>query len=94
MKRESGLWNATTGAGSLPQPLLLRLTRLAADPSAIGKHYVPEDDGVIAMSRLVKTKEQYSIYFRTPEEAGEYPFICTFPGHWMIMRGILEIVEE
>lgn len=67
---------------------------LAADPSAIGKHYVPEDDGVIAMSRLVKTKEQYSIYFNTPEEAGEYPFICTFPGHWMIMRGILEIVEE
>ena len=67
---------------------------LAADPSAIGKHYVPEDKGVIAMSRLVKTKEQYSIYFNTPKEAGEYPFICTFPGHWMIMRGILEIVEE
>jgi len=67
---------------------------LAADPSAVGKHYVPEDKGVIAMSRLVKTKEQYSIYFNTPKEAGEYPFICTFPGHWMIMRGILEIVEE
>lgn len=67
---------------------------LAADPSAVGKHYVPEDDGVIAMSRLVQPREQYSIYFNTPEEAGEYPFICTFPGHWMIMRGILEIVEE
>jgi len=67
---------------------------LASDPSAVGKHYVPEDDGVIAMSRLVNPREQYSIYFNTPEKAGEYPFICTFPGHWMIMRGILEIVEE
>jgi azurin len=67
---------------------------LAADPSAVGKHYVPEDVGVIAMSRLVNPREQYSIYFNTPEEPGEYPFICTFPGHWMIMRGILEIVED
>ena len=68
--------------------------KLAADPSAVEKHYVPQDQGVIAMSRLVNPKEQYSIYFKTPEKAGEYPFICTFPGHWMIMRGILEIVKE
>ena len=67
---------------------------LAADPSAVGKHYVPDDKGVIAMSRLVQPTEQYAIYFNTPKEAGEYPFICTFPGHWMIMRGILEIVED
>jgi len=67
---------------------------LAADPSAVGMHYVPDDKGVIAMSRLVQPTEQYAIYFNTPEEPGEYPFICTFPGHWMIMRGILEIVEE
>jgi len=67
---------------------------LVSDPSAVGKHYVPEDDGVLAMSRLVQPSEQYAIYFNTPKKAGEYPFICTFPGHWMIMRGILEIVED
>ena len=67
---------------------------LASDPSAVGNHYVPEDEGVLAMSRLVQPSELYSIYFNTPKKVGEYPFICTFPGHWMIMRGILEIVEE
>ena len=67
---------------------------LAADPSGVGMHYVPDDKGVIAMSRLLQPTESYAIYFNTPEEPGEYTFICTFPGHWMIMRGILEIVEE
>jgi len=67
--------------------------KLAADPIAINIHYVPEMEGIIAMSPLVYPGEQYAIYFDSPDEPGEYPFVCTFPGHWMIMRGILEVVE-
>ena len=29
--------------------------------------------------------------FRAPDEAGEYPFICSFPGHWRVMTGILTV---
>ena len=24
-------------------------------------------------------------------EPGDYPFICTFPGHWVTMRGVLKV---
>jgi azurin len=67
--------------------------KLAMDPSATARHYVPDDPGVIAMSSLIHPGEQYAIYFNTPKQPGEYPFLCTFPGHWVIMRGVLEVVE-
>jgi azurin len=24
-------------------------------------------------------------------QAGDYPFVCTFPGHWRIMNGVLTV---
>ena len=27
------------------------------------------------------------VVFRAPEEPGRYPYLCTFPGHWMVMNG-------
>ena len=33
-----------------------------------------------------------TIWFRVPGEPGRYPFLCTFPGHWMAMQG--ELVVE
>jgi azurin len=26
-------------------------------------------------------------------QAGEYPYVCTFPGHWRIMNGVLQVVQ-
>lgn len=66
--------------------------KMAANPKAVARHYVPEDRGVIAMSPLIHPGEQYAIYFNTPKQPGEYPFLCTFPGHWVITRGVLEVV--
>ena len=75
-------------------PIVEASMKLAADPEAIGIHYVPEMEGVIAMSPLIYPGETYAMYFDSPSEPGEYPFLCTFPGHWMIMRGVLEVVAD
>ncbi|NOZ40612.1 MAG: c-type cytochrome, partial [Planctomycetes bacterium] len=37
---------------------------------------------------------QYTIYFDSPKEKGAYPFACSFPGHWQVMRGTLHVLEE
>ncbi|MDZ7935461.1 MAG: hypothetical protein U5M51_10985 [Emticicia sp.] len=26
--------------------------------------------------------------FTAPTQTGDYPFVCTFPGHWSIMNGV------
>ncbi|MEO2046644.1 MAG: DUF6797 domain-containing protein [Pirellulales bacterium] len=67
--------------------------RLASDPRAIAKHYVPEDPGVIAFSPILWPNEQYTIYFDSPKEKGAYPFACSFPGHWRVMRGVLHVAD-
>jgi azurin len=30
--------------------------------------------------------------FTAPTTKGKYPYICTFPGHWLVMKG--EMVVE
>lgn len=67
---------------------------LASDPRAIAKHYVPEDPGVISFSPILSPNQQYTIYFDSPQEKGVYPFACSFPGHWNVMRGTLFVADE
>lgn len=67
--------------------------RLIADPEAVARHYVPALDEVLVHTDIVPPGGQFVISFRAPEEPGRYPYLCTFPGHWMVMNGVL-IVEK
>lgn len=66
-------------------------TEMLADPDAFAKHYVPEMDEVIWHSHLMEHSAWTHVKFNfdAPEEPGIYPYTCTFPGHWMIMKGQL-----
>ncbi len=51
-------------------------------------------DLVITETGMVAPDESVTITFATPEEAGEYEYICTFPAHFnMGMRGTLYVME-
>lgn len=54
--------------------------------------YIPEDDAIIAHTPMSKPGETVEVTFTAPSEPGEYTYICTFPGHYMTMRGTM-IVE-
>lgn len=68
--------------------------KMAATPEGVAKHYVMDHDGVIAFSPILQSGGQYTIYFDAPEEPGEYPYVCTYPGHWQVTRGVLDVVVE
>ncbi len=63
--------------------------RLVNDPDAFLRHYVPDSQDVICYTDIVEPKGEGAIYFRVPNEPGRYPYLCTFPGHWMVMNGEL-----
>lgn len=65
---------------------------MITERNAAEKHYVPSLPEVIASTPLVNPGETYRLRFMAPTIPGKYPFICTFPGHWRIMNGIM-IVE-
>jgi putative heme-binding domain-containing protein len=66
--------------------------KLIAEPDAASRHYMPKSDDLIAYCDVVDPNGQFSIYLRAPLQKGKYPYLCTFPGHWMIMNGVM-IVE-
>lgn len=82
---------------ALVQPGTLRRVgemsnRLVADPEAAARHYIPHTSDVLYYTDVVPPRDEFTIYVRAPEEPGRYPYLCTFPGHWMVMNGEL-IVE-
>jgi len=64
---------------------------LALQPNAIKQGFIPKSKDVLATTRLLELGQEQTIEF-TPKEPGTYPFLCTFPGHWRVMRG--EIVVQ
>ena len=53
--------------------------------------YIPNSEEIIAHTNLVPPEEVESIYFMAPEKPGRYQYVCTFPGHHVIMRGVLVV---
>jgi putative heme-binding domain-containing protein len=66
--------------------------KLIADPEAAAHHYIPESDNVLVYTDVVDPYSTFTIYFHAPATPGRYPYLCTFPGHWMVMNGTM-IVE-
>ncbi|MEN1728517.1 MAG: plastocyanin/azurin family copper-binding protein [Pseudomonadota bacterium] len=53
--------------------------------------YLPESmrDGLVAFTRMIGGGDSDTIRFTAPSEPGEYPFLCTFPGHSGLMNGVM-----
>ena len=63
------------------------VNKIIAEPDAASRHYIPRTDDVIVYTDVVGPQDQFSIRFRAPRTPGRYPYLCTFPGHWMVMNG-------
>jgi putative heme-binding domain-containing protein len=68
--------------------------RMAADPDAWDRGYVPDVPEVIVATALLQPGESETLRFRAPEAPGDYPYVCTFPGHWVRMNGVLHVVAD
>lgn len=56
--------------------------------------YIPEDDEskelIVAHTKLLGGGESDTVTFTAPAP-GDYPFLCTFPGHFAIMQGVMTV---
>lgn len=69
----------------------LAADKMAALADAYDRHFVPDIPEVLYATPLVNAGEVFQLDFVAPSEPGEYPYVCTFPGHWRIMRGVLVV---
>ena len=63
-----------------------------AAAGAADNGYIPADmtDWVIANSEILGPGEEVTLTFTAPE-AGTYEFVCSFPGHFGTMRGVMTV---
>lgn len=93
-----------TNAGSLPKEamahnwILLKpgsdyMAFSAAAATAKDKNYIPDNlkDEIIAKIDLLGPHQTGEVTFKAPDQAGEYPFLCSFPGHAALMHGTLTV---
>lgn len=81
------------------KPKTAELIGAAADKmitarDAAERNYVPSVPQIIAASPLVSPDQTFRLRFKVPLQTGDYPYLCTFPGHWRLMRGIMKVVKE
>jgi azurin len=65
---------------------------LATDPGAADQQYVPDTPTVLYATALVDPRASTTLTFTAPAEPGDYPYLCTFPGHWRTMQGVMKVV--
>ncbi len=61
---------------------------LQAGPDA---EYIPDDSAIIAHTPLSQPGETVRVTFTAPSEPGQYRYICTFPGHYVLMQGTMTV---
>jgi azurin len=68
---------------------------MLADPQGMAKSYIPEaaKPDLLANTKLVQPNQTETIEFTAPAEAGDYPYLCTFPGHWLLMKGVMHVTK-
>jgi putative heme-binding domain-containing protein len=67
---------------------------LGPNPGFEGKPYVPKSDKVMHATGMVQVGQLERLTFTAPQEPGEYPYVCTFPRHWMRMYGVMVVVQD
>lgn len=71
------------------QPGKYKLVALAGAKIGAPGNYVPDSETVIAASPLALPGQTVELEFTAPVKPGSYHYVCTYPGHWKRMNGIL-----
>ncbi|MEZ6141190.1 MAG: GDSL-type esterase/lipase family protein [Zavarzinella sp.] len=50
-------------------------------------HYTP-------MVGATRAQQVAVLRFQAPQKPGIYPFVCTFPGHWIVMKGDMVVAKD
>ena len=79
----------TPGAGDEVGVMALNM---GLDGERLG--FTPNSQKVLFHTLLLQPGKSETIYFTAPEKPGEYPYVCTYPGHYLAMRGVLKVVAR
>jgi len=66
---------------------------IALGNDGFGKQWRPDTPMILWGSTMIDYDEETVISFIAPPP-GDYPYVCTFPGHAMMMRGVMKVTPK
>lgn len=65
----------------------------AGGAAGMENDYLPDDDRIVAASDLIGGGQSTSLTFSLDDldDGTDYAYVCTFPGHWSVMRGTFTV---
>lgn len=73
---------------------VMALKQMEKPDEALKRNWVPDDRRIWLHSKMLNPHEEETLRFNAPARAGDYPFVCTFPGHALTMRGIMKVLPQ
>ncbi|MFM8890149.1 MAG: PVC-type heme-binding CxxCH protein [Planctomycetia bacterium] len=72
---------------------------MAKDPRHAAGDFLPESKRtlILAATPMVgptRKSRAHVLRFVAPSEPGVYPYVCTFPGHWIVMNGQMVVAKD
>ncbi len=53
----------------------------------------PTNSKILHGTKMLEAGQKETLEFNAPSKPGDYEFICTFPGHWAVMNGIMKVTQ-
>ncbi len=67
---------------------------LVMGAGAAEKNFVPDSSDILWAARVVPQGQSFSLKFTAPTALGDYPYVCTFPGHGVLMFGAMTVTND
>ncbi len=72
---------------------------MAKDPKHANSDFIPKSKRQLILhhSKMIgptRSSQVHVFRFQAPDQPGLYPYVCTFPGHWIIMRGVMVVAKN
>jgi putative membrane-bound dehydrogenase-like protein len=84
--------NFVLGASGSLEQIGAAADQVARSPEGLAQQYVPSVPQVLFSTKLLEPGQTLTFRFTAPADAGDYPYVCTFPAHWKTMNGVLHVV--
>jgi len=68
--------------------------KMGPEADSEGRLYIPSSPKVLHATKLAAPGQRIQLAFDAPAEPGDYPYVCTFPGHWRRMTGVMAVVKD
>ena len=83
--------NWVLGSLKSEEKIGLAADKMITAADGVAKNYIPSMPEILAYTPLVEPGGRFKVVFKAPTVPGNYPFLCTFPGHWRIMNGVMKV---